>query len=52
MKFMTTRLSPSLIAGFELMYHDSGNTMHFSFFKRQFYPPTQEIKIPKKVSFT
>ena len=35
---------------FELMYRDSGNIMHFSFFTIQFFPPTQKISIPKKVS--
>ena len=36
--------------GFELMYHDSGKTMHFLFFTIKFFPPTQKIAIPKKVS--
>ena len=36
--------------GFEVMYHHSGNTMHFSFFTIRFFPPTQKITIPKKVS--
>ena len=36
--------------GFELMYGDSGNTMHCSFFTIQFFPPTQKITMPRKVS--
>ena len=35
--------------GFELTYRDSGNTIHFSFFTIQFFPPTQKITMPKKV---
>ena len=38
------------IPGFELTYFDSGNMMYFSFFTIQFFPPTQKIMIPKKVS--
>ena len=37
-------------SGFELTYRDSGNTIHFSFFTIQVFPPTQKITIPKKVS--
>ena len=32
------------------MYHCSRNTMHFSFFTIEFFPPTQKIIISKKVS--
>ena len=38
------------LSGFELMYCDLGNAMHFSFLTIQFFPPTQKITIPKKVS--
>ena len=33
--------------GFKLMYHDLGNTIHFSFFMMQFFPPSLKIMIPK-----
>ena len=36
--------------GFELMYRDSGNTMHFSFFKEQFLLTSQKIKISKDIA--
>ena len=32
---------------FELTYRDLGNTMQFSFFTAQFFPPTQRMAIPK-----
>ena len=28
--------------GFELAYHDSGNTIHFPFFTMQIFPPSQK----------
>ena len=31
----------------ELAYRDSGNTIHFSFFTTQFFPPSLLITIPK-----
>ena len=31
--------------GFELMYHVSGNRIHFSIFKIQIFPPTQKITV-------
>ena len=34
-------------AMYELTYRDSGNTIQFSFFAIQFFPPTQKIAIPK-----
>ena len=33
--------------GFELTYRDSGNTIHFSFFTTQFFPPSLKVMIPK-----
>ena len=36
-----------LLEGFELTYRDSGNTIHFSFFTKQFFPTSLEIAIPK-----
>ena len=39
MEFTTT--------GFELMHHDSGNTIHFSIFTMQIFPPSKKITIPK-----
>ena len=33
--------------GFELTSHDSGNTIHFSIFKMQVFPPSQKITISK-----
>ena len=33
--------------GFELTYRDSGNTIHFSIFTMQIFPPSQKITIPK-----
>ena len=32
------------------MCNDSANMMHFSFFTILFFPPTQKITIPKKIS--
>ena len=37
-KFFSSKLDD--IAGFELAYRDSGNTIYFSFFTIQFLPPT------------
>ena len=34
-------------SGFELTYCNSGNTIHFSFFSMQFFPPSLKIAIPK-----
>ena len=34
-------------AGFELMYRDSGNTIHFPIFAMQIFPPSQKITTPK-----
>ena len=31
--------------GFELMYHVSGNRIHFSIFKIQIFPPSQKITV-------
>ena len=36
-----------MVAGFELMYRDSRNAIHFSFFMMQFFPPSLKITIPK-----
>ena len=33
--------------GFELTYCGSGNSIHFSFFTMQFFPPSLKITIPK-----
>ena len=38
-------------AGFELTYRDSQNTIHFSFFTIQFFPPSLKITIPKQSFF-
>ena len=37
-------------SGFELKYRHFENMMHFSFFTILFFPPTQKITIPKKIS--
>ena len=37
-----------LIQGFELMYRDSGNTIDFSFFTMQIFPPSLKITVLKQ----
>ena len=37
----------TFFTGFELMYHDSGNLIHFSIFRMQIFPLSQKILIPK-----
>ena len=38
----------AIAAGFELMYRDWENIIHFSFFVKQFLSPSQKIIIPKQ----
>ena len=42
-----TSVSPKNNSGFELTYRFSGNTIHFSFFRTQFFPRSLKITIPK-----
>ena len=37
----------SVYTGFKLTYRDSGNSIHFSIFTMQVFPPSQKITIPK-----
>ena len=37
-----------IMAGFELVYHDLGNTIHFSFFMMQIFRPSLKIMILKR----
>ena len=40
-------IEKSVITGLELTYRDLGNKIHFSSFRKQFFPPTQKMAIPK-----
>ena len=48
--YLVRELSFASRAGFKITYCDLGNTMHFPLFTIQFFPLTQIITIPKKVS--
>lgn len=49
-EFQKETLFPTLLhykTRFELTYQDAGNTIHFSFFLMQLFPPSQKTTIPK-----
>ena len=45
--FVANPAEKSELSGYELKHRDSGNTIQFSFFTMQFFPPTQKITKPK-----
>ena len=49
---LVRELSFASRAGFEITYCHLGNAMHFPLFTIQFFPLTQIITIPKKVSIS
>ena len=45
---MPFSIHPVIMAGFELVYHDLGNTIHFSFFTMQIFRSSLKIMILKR----
>ena len=47
LKLEMKMLEEDIVSGFQLTYCDLGNTIHFSIFMMQIFPPSQKITIPE-----